>query len=693
MRHEKKLLVYFLLLLLSCFNLLSQKQTNIWYFGLHAGLDFVTSPPTLLNYTNNAISTQESSACMSDAFGNILFYTDSDTIWNKQNQLMANGGGLAGQHSHSQAVLTVKQPGNANLYYVFHIGYVAVPTNSFDLCYTVVDMNLAAGMGSVTSKNNTLYNPTCSKLNATLHCNGQDVWIMSHDWNSNVFRAYLLTSSGLNPVPVLSAIGPTLTGNNNIGTGYMKFSPNGSKLGMAHAGLFNFELYDFDNATGLVSNHLQLNAVIANPLTYGFEFSPDGTKAYGTGKLGTVLYQWDLCAGSASAIVASQYTISTPQQVFPLQAAPDGKIYFINFNYNSLGVINNPNMAGPACGYSSFAVSYSPAIADEGLPNFMSNYFFKPASGLSINHTINCQRLGFATNAVACAAAGYSVTSMLWDFNDPASGAANSSTLTNPVHQYSAPGTYTTQVIVYYKCRADTAKQIVTVSSLSPTLAVSGSFTVCKGASATFSAGGANTFSWSNGGIGSTTVYTPTVTTNCTLMGTNTANSCTNEVNFTLQVISPSITVSGNYSICAGEKTSFTVNGADLYKWSNNSSAATVALSPTVTTSYAVTGTTTANSCTNQTTFTVNVSKCLSLQDKFSDNKILIYPNPNKGIFTVELTQATELRIVDITGQLIYKAKLPNGKTELNLSNYSSGLYFVELGNKTTGKTVKLVLE
>ena len=687
--------LYFLFYSLLHLGLSSQNQNNTWYFGNRAGLNFNTNPPTVL--VNSAMKTPRSSACISDVAGNILFYTNSDTVWYKQHQYLANGGGIMGNKGVTQSVLIVKQPGNANLYYIFHFDGTAGQSG---LQYTVVDMALAAGMGSVTTKNSLIHaGPHADKLNATLHCNGQDVWIMCHDFNSNQFRAYLLTTSGINPSPVLSVIGPTL-GNvgGNAGMGEMKFSPNGSKLGMAHYGLYIFEVYDFDNATGMVTNQLQLNTNLVNPGTLGFEFSPDGTKAYGTGYNGATLFQWNLCAGSVAAIVASQYTVSTsPNSVYALQLAPDGQIYAANFTQQTLGVISNPNSPGASCNYSPSAISLAPKTNIDGLPNFMSNYFFKPATGLSISHSLNCQRAGFGTNAfssVGCTAAGYSVTSMLWDFNDPASGAANSSTLSNPVHQFSTPGTYSTQVIVYYKCRTDTAKQVVTVSALSPTLTVSGSYSVCKGGIATFTAGGANTFSWSSSGSNNSTVaLTPSTTSNYTLMGTNTANSCTNELSFAVQVISPSITVSGNYSICAGEKTTFTVNGANTYSWSNASANSTIILSPTVTTTYAVTGTTTANSCTNQVTFTVNVSKCLGLQEKVSDNKVLIYPNPNKGIFTIELTQATELRIIDVSGQLIYKTKLPNGKTELNLSDFSRGLYFVELGNKCSGKTLKLVLE
>jgi len=58
-------------------------------------------------------------------------------------------------------------------------------------------------------------------------------------------------------------------------------------------------------------------------------------------------------------------------------------------------------------------------------------------------------------------------SSWIWNFGDPASGAANSSTLQNPNHSFSAPGIYTVQLIASNTCSgADTATKTVSVLSL-----------------------------------------------------------------------------------------------------------------------------------------------------------------------------------------------------------------------------------
>ena len=67
------------------------QQGNNWYFGAYAGLTFNTNPPTAL--TNGSLLSEEGCATMSDAQGNLLFYTDGQTVYNKNHLAMPNGTG------------------------------------------------------------------------------------------------------------------------------------------------------------------------------------------------------------------------------------------------------------------------------------------------------------------------------------------------------------------------------------------------------------------------------------------------------------------------------------------------------------------------------------------------------------------------------------------------------------------------
>jgi Secretion system C-terminal sorting domain len=65
---------------------------------------------------------------------------------------------------------------------------------------------------------------------------------------------------------------------------------------------------------------------------------------------------------------------------------------------------------------------------------------------------------------------------------------------------------------------------------------------------------------------------------------------------------------------------------------------------------------------------------------------INIFPNPSTGNFNVVTTFATaqniDVKVYNILGQIIYsdkKKEMSTGNTEINLSDQTSGIYFVEL--------------
>jgi len=58
------------------FNSQSQNETNNWYFGANAGLNFSTIPPTIL--TNGMLVTSEGCSSISDAFSDFLNQNKSE---------------------------------------------------------------------------------------------------------------------------------------------------------------------------------------------------------------------------------------------------------------------------------------------------------------------------------------------------------------------------------------------------------------------------------------------------------------------------------------------------------------------------------------------------------------------------------------------------------------------------------------
>lgn len=100
-----------LLLILLTANVYGQQQNN-WYFGKYAGMNFGGGSPVATS--NPAMNRLEG-----DASGNLLFYSDGETIWNSSNVAMPNGTGIAGNQTSVQAVLIVPMPGSTTIFYVF----------------------------------------------------------------------------------------------------------------------------------------------------------------------------------------------------------------------------------------------------------------------------------------------------------------------------------------------------------------------------------------------------------------------------------------------------------------------------------------------------------------------------------------------------------------------------------------------
>lgn len=520
--------------ILNCGFLLGQNETSKWYFGFNAGLDFMTNPPTVL--TSGMAYTTEGSSSIADSGGNLLFYTKGDTIRNKLHQVMSNGGGLIGNQTTSQCSAIIKKPGSSNLYYVFTLAPNLL-TPGF--AYSLVDMNLASGYGSVTIKNTILYPDSSSeKLTVVKHCNRKDYWVIIHEFNSANFRAYLLSAAGVNTIAIMSSVGTVHTGQNWCGC--MKAAPNGSKLALAlyeNPGQGNFELYDFNTSTGTVSNPLILTSFNS---AYGCEFSSDGSKLYATPFAGNILYQYNLCAGSPSAIINSQVSFSVTS-AGQLQLASDGKIYVARWNKSALGVINNPNAAGTLCNYVDNGQSIAPKFSTLGLPNFNNDLLrFLPSYSYTFGIGNFCQTVSFlapplSTVAIACAASSSPFTGLLWDFDDPSSAASNTSAALNPTHVFSSSGLHRVKLLLYTACGADTLSQNILVPA-SPSISVSGNFTVCPYQSTTLTASGANSYTWSNGVTSSNITVSSSSSKQYVVTSIDPASGCKSSKTITLSV-------------------------------------------------------------------------------------------------------------------------------------------------------------
>ena len=257
------------------YNVRAQGEATFWYFGENAGIKF-EEDGTITPLLDGQLSTIEGCTSISDEEGNLLLYTDGITVFNKDHQVIANGTDLNGNSSSSQSGLIVPKPGDPSIQYVFTVGASIGDNAGFGLNYTIVDLDGNAGRGRVLQKNIPLLQVCSEKITAVLKdCSNRSVWVVAFagengDTNSyDTFFAYEVTPAGVNRTPVKSRFEefPILDAR-----GYLKFSTDGTKVASANSfsGLY---LYDFDVATGVLSNAERIRIDSPNRIPYGVEFS------------------------------------------------------------------------------------------------------------------------------------------------------------------------------------------------------------------------------------------------------------------------------------------------------------------------------------------------------------------------------------------------------------------------------------
>lgn len=386
---------YFFVLLLIPWNLFSQGINNIWLSGYNCGnvsecgisqINFLSGSPDT-THVPFGMNFLDCNANISDASGNLLFYTNGVYIANANNDTMLNGSGLNPSTYTSQFYsqgLRVRQgnlilplPGDSLRYYLFHetlfFDQSVNDYRSSEIYFSVIDMGLDGGLGAVTQKNIVLLSDTLNPgaLTACKHANGRDWWIVFHKSKGNRYYTYLFTPSGLQG-PFAQHIGHSIASNDWIWQSC--FSPDGKKFSVVMArDTINF--MEFDRCSGLFSNPVSI-CIKDSANGRGVAISSNSQYAYVSSM--NYVYQYDL---NATNIDSSKYLVAKFDgyaDIIPpfyttfylAQLAVDRKIYITTGNGTRwFNVINDPDLPGRNCNFLQHGFQL-PTYNAYTIPNF-----------------------------------------------------------------------------------------------------------------------------------------------------------------------------------------------------------------------------------------------------------------------------------------------------------------------------------
>ena len=542
-------------LLLSGTSSFAQLQNNNWTFGNGCRVNF--NGPTPNGALNSFLFSGEQCATVSDPqTGSLLFYSDGLTVWGPTNQPMTNGTGLIGGlfKSSCQGPVIVPFPENPNKYFIFTIDELEFDAYT-GLHYSVVDMTLNGGLGDVevANKNILLTSDSLTEKITVIRSEAiRGYWVIAHRMNSNEFLAYKVTGCEVSSTPVVSAVGsPLIIPSNDLndrfdGYGSMKANPEGTRIGMPIDGSTTIEFFDFNPATGQLSNPISLDVTdnTVNPTPslpirkYGCSFSPDGNKFYFTNTIS--VYQLDLSVYNAAAIAASNTLIGTPANAdptFQIEQGPNGKLY-VAVAGNSLAAINFPNNAGLTCGYVDDAISLN-GLCLLGLPARVPDRNFAPPA---ISLVYDCLTLELNASID-----GVSDDNLVWNMGVPNSSLSGS----NVSYTYADSGAVTITASINNECFSFLADTSIFIENCSCLTEISSQFTtVDLGDTLQLFASGAESYSWTPAqGLSCTDcnnpLASPTETTTYIVTGSN-ASGCISSDTIT-------ITVKNEIDIICGE--------------------------------------------------------------------------------------------------------------------------------------------
>jgi type IX secretion system substrate protein len=394
--------ILFVIALLLPLQLMGQGFNHQWLLGNHPAwpnigrLTFTSTSYSLLT-EQRKMPFKGTQGNISDANGNFLMSSNGVWIANANNDTMMNGGGLnPGVYTSNwpngfvlpYANVFLPFPGDSSKYLLFHHAATfngnAYP--AYDLFYSVIDISLDSGLGSVVSKNNIAISDTLGwGIGACKHANGRDWWVvMMKDSSDKVFKI-LFTPNGVTSITYQSLNYTPFAFENSS---QLTFSQDGTQfITTTYDDPVNRNSYmiisDFNRCTGIFSNTQSIQ-LTSGSYIFGTSFSPSGKYAYACSSLN--IFQIDTDSLTVTTVATYDGFVSPgpnccSTKFWNMYLAANGKIYISSGSgVRHIHEMNYPDSIGAACDVQQHAIYLGNYPYLRAVPNH-PNYYLGPVLG------------------------------------------------------------------------------------------------------------------------------------------------------------------------------------------------------------------------------------------------------------------------------------------------------------------------
>ena len=563
-------------------------------FGTQTGTSIVTTPTTASCFSVAATSTN---GCISNT-------TRRFSLTAPPNVTATGPGGFCSS-------------GSANLYasgaasYTWSngaLGNSPIVSPTVATCYTVIGSNACPGTSSAVVCVSPVVSPTityspsspsiCAGSNQTLSVSGASNYIWSVYYAGTTTLAFTSTLSNFVITPTLATTySVNVQANNGSGcnagggfnftvipSGVVSVPPSYSICSGAGVTLFASGASNYTWNTGANTSNIFVTPTVATCYTVTAN-SP------GCGITSSAVTCVSLLSSNPSITVTGAATVCYGSSNLYTATGGNGSYNWYRtapYSFIGSGTSMNLNLLQSSC----FYVSPGSTVTGCGINNTTVCPVILPSPTLNINSTSTLVCQGSSAILTATGANTYT-----W-----LPGNILSNTLA------ASPMSATCYTLLGMNSNGCSSSAVNCVSTLlNPTISINGPNSVCPGSNLTFTATGANTYTWSNSATGNIINVSPTSNNCYSVIGTS-SNGCSNLATkcITISPI-PNITISGQNSVCVGSSNTFTVSGGSTYTWNTGANTYTLNVLPSASSNYTVTASHLLNNCTSTATVALTV--------------------------------------------------------------------------------------